>query len=240
MVPPTRAPGWTGRREASTSESAYHGAGGMRRRRPPRGHDHEPGRDRTIRARAVLVATGTRERPRPAPPVPGDAPRGRAHHRRAAAARRQPGARRPAAVVVGAEHVSFSAVLTLRHAGCEVVAMVTGSADTRATPPCASRAREGGSPCSPAPRSPRSWGAGASRPSSSPTSAPPRPAACRATRWCSPATGSPITSWRARAGSSSTPAPRHPGRHRLSHVGARGVRRRQPPPRRRDRRRLRA
>ncbi|MEQ1701480.1 MAG: FAD-dependent oxidoreductase, partial [Ilumatobacteraceae bacterium] len=29
------------------------------------------------------------------------------------------------AVIVGAEHVSFSAVLTLRHAGCEVIAMTT-------------------------------------------------------------------------------------------------------------------
>ena len=77
-------------------------------------------------ARAVLLATGVRERPRSARLVPGDRPTGvlttgalqqftTLHHQRI-------GAR---AVVVGAEHVSFSAVLTLAHAGCKVAAMVT-------------------------------------------------------------------------------------------------------------------
>jgi thioredoxin reductase len=77
-------------------------------------------------AAAVVLATGVRERPRSARLVPGDRPSGvlttgalqqftSLHHQRV-------GAR---AVVVGAEHVSFSAVLTLRHAGCEVAAMVT-------------------------------------------------------------------------------------------------------------------
>lgn len=78
------------------------------------------------RARAVLLATGVRERPRSARLVPGDRPAGvlttgalqqftTLHH--------QPVGTR--AVVVGAEHVSFSAVLTLAHGGCKVVAMVT-------------------------------------------------------------------------------------------------------------------
>ena len=77
-------------------------------------------------ATAVLLATGVRERPRAARLVPGDRPAGvlttgalqqftAVHHQRV-------GTR---AVIVGAEHVSFSAVLTLRHAGCEVVAMTT-------------------------------------------------------------------------------------------------------------------
>lgn len=80
----------------------------------------------TVAAGAVLLATGVRERPRAARLVPGDRPAGvlttgalqqftALHHQRV-------GNR---AVIVGAEHVSFSAVLTLRHAGCEVVAMTT-------------------------------------------------------------------------------------------------------------------
>ncbi len=79
-----------------------------------------------LSARAVLLATGMRERPRSARLVPGDRPTGvlttgslqqftTLHHQRV-------GNR---AVVVGAEHVSFSAVLTLAHAGCSVAAMVT-------------------------------------------------------------------------------------------------------------------
>ncbi|MDO8361613.1 MAG: FAD-dependent oxidoreductase [Actinomycetota bacterium] len=80
----------------------------------------------TVHAGAVLLATGVRERPRAARLVPGDRPAGvlttgalqqftTLHHQRV-------GTR---AVVVGAEHVSFSAVLTLAHAGCQVAAMVT-------------------------------------------------------------------------------------------------------------------
>ncbi|MCE9621441.1 MAG: NAD(P)/FAD-dependent oxidoreductase [Actinomycetia bacterium] len=79
-----------------------------------------------IQAHAVVLATGVRERPRAARLVPGDRPAGvlttgslqqftTLHHQRV-------GTR---AVVVGAEHVSFSAVLTLAHAGCKVAAMVT-------------------------------------------------------------------------------------------------------------------
>jgi thioredoxin reductase len=80
----------------------------------------------SLAARAVLLATGCRERPRAARLVAGDRPSGvlttgslqQLVHGIGA----RPGNR---AVVVGAEHVSFSAVQTLREAGCEVVAMTT-------------------------------------------------------------------------------------------------------------------
>ena len=79
-----------------------------------------------IEPRAVLLATGARERPRSARLVPGDRPAGvlttgelqnrvHLHHERV-------GER---AVVVGAELVSWSAVLTLRDAGCRTVLMTT-------------------------------------------------------------------------------------------------------------------
>jgi thioredoxin reductase len=80
----------------------------------------------TIAADAVLLATGCRERPRSARLVAGTRPAGvlttgalqqLVHLRRARVGRR--------AVVVGAEHVSFSAVMTLREGGCDTVAMVT-------------------------------------------------------------------------------------------------------------------
>jgi thioredoxin reductase len=75
---------------------------------------------------AVVLATGARERPRTARLVPGDRPSGvlttgqlqnlvHLQHR-------TPGLR---AVVVGAELVSWSAVLTLREAGTETVLMTT-------------------------------------------------------------------------------------------------------------------
>jgi thioredoxin reductase len=80
----------------------------------------------TLAADAVLLATGCRERPRSARLVPGARPLGvfttgalqqlvHLHHARVG--------RR--AVVIGAEHISFSAALTLREAGCETVAIVT-------------------------------------------------------------------------------------------------------------------
>lgn len=79
-----------------------------------------------IAAPAIVLATGCRERPRTARLIPGDRPSGifttgalqqfvYLHH--------QPVGKR--AVVVGAEHVSFSAVLTLAHAGMSTVAMIT-------------------------------------------------------------------------------------------------------------------
>jgi thioredoxin reductase len=86
-----------------------------------------PGGTGVIRARAVLLATGTRERPRTARLVPGTRPAGLlttgALQQLVALGQHKVGRD---AVVVGAEHVSFSAVLTLRHAGCRVAAMVTG------------------------------------------------------------------------------------------------------------------
>ena len=80
----------------------------------------------TVRAAAVLLATGCRERPRAARLVPGDRPAGvmttgelqqRVYldHERLAGR----------ALVIGAEHVSFSAAVTLAHAGAQVVALVT-------------------------------------------------------------------------------------------------------------------
>lgn len=79
-----------------------------------------------IHARAIVLATGCRERPRSARLVPGDRPPGVLTtgslqqlvylHRQRAGTR---------ALVVGAEHVSFSAVLTLHHGGTRTVAMIS-------------------------------------------------------------------------------------------------------------------
>jgi thioredoxin reductase len=82
-----------------------------------------------IHAKAVILATGARERPRSARLVPGDRAAGiyttgqlqnlvHLHHQ-------NPGKR---AVIVGAELVSYSAAVTLREAGCEVVAMISSHA----------------------------------------------------------------------------------------------------------------
>jgi len=76
-------------------------------------------------ADAVVLATGARERPRSARLVPGDRPMGiftTGSLQQLAMKGLGVGTR---AVIVGAEHVSFSAVLTLRHVGCRPVAMVT-------------------------------------------------------------------------------------------------------------------
>jgi thioredoxin reductase len=80
----------------------------------------------TVDARAVLLATGCRERPRTARLVPGDRPpgvmtTGELQRRVYLGGQRLAGR----ALVVGAEHVSFSAMVTLAHAGAEVVALVT-------------------------------------------------------------------------------------------------------------------
>ncbi len=85
-----------------------------------------PAGRRLLHARAVVLATGARERPRAARRIPGDRPAGvyttgqlqtLVHLRHAEVGRR--------AVVVGGELVSWSAVLTLRQAGCDVVLMTT-------------------------------------------------------------------------------------------------------------------
>jgi len=90
-------------------------------------HITSPRGIRTVTADAVVLATGARERPRPARLVPGDRPDGvyttgqlqnlvHLHDARV-------GTR---ALIVGAELVSWSAVLTLRESGCTTVGMVSG------------------------------------------------------------------------------------------------------------------
>jgi thioredoxin reductase len=85
-----------------------------------------PGGREEVDPPCVLLATGCRERPRSARLVPGDRPAGvmttatlqqLVHLRGERVGRR--------AVVVGAEHVSFSAVATLAHAGASVAGLVT-------------------------------------------------------------------------------------------------------------------
>jgi len=84
-----------------------------------------PGGIETLHPRAVLLATGARERPRSARLVPGDRPAGvfTTGQLQQWVQRGLPVGRR--AVVVGAEHVAYSALVTLRHAGVPTVAMVT-------------------------------------------------------------------------------------------------------------------
>jgi thioredoxin reductase len=81
-----------------------------------------------IAAEAVLLATGCRERPRPARLVPGSRPAGvfttGALQQWAHLRGRRVGA---VAVVVGAEHIAFSAVQTLVGSGTRVAAVVTDS-----------------------------------------------------------------------------------------------------------------
>jgi pyruvate/2-oxoglutarate dehydrogenase complex dihydrolipoamide dehydrogenase (E3) component len=72
------------------------------------------------------LATGARERPRSARLVPGSRPAGvytTGQLQQAVYLYHQPIGRR--ALVVGAEHVSYSAAVTLHHAGARVAAMVT-------------------------------------------------------------------------------------------------------------------
>ena len=85
-----------------------------------------PAGRREIEPQVVILATGCRERPRSARLVPGSRPAGvmttstlqqLVHLRGERVGRR--------AVVVGAEHVSFSAVATLAHGGASVAALVT-------------------------------------------------------------------------------------------------------------------
>ncbi len=79
-----------------------------------------------IDARTIVLATGARERPRAARLIPGTRPSGIfttgqlqqwVHHEHRPVGRR--------AVIIGAEHVSYSAVMTLREAGVHPVALVT-------------------------------------------------------------------------------------------------------------------
>lgn len=101
----TMVTGWAGQRTLETTS--------------PRGRE-------LIEAGAVILATGARERPRSARLIPGDRPSGvytTGHLQNVVnIAHRGVGSR---AVIVGAELVSYSAVLTLRHAGCRPVLMTT-------------------------------------------------------------------------------------------------------------------
>lgn len=85
-----------------------------------------PGGRGSISARAVVLATGCRERPRSARLVPGTRPQGVMTtgmlQQLVYLAGERVGGR---AVVIGAEHVSFSALLTLEHGGARAVAMTT-------------------------------------------------------------------------------------------------------------------
>jgi thioredoxin reductase len=85
-----------------------------------------PGGLLRVDARAVVLATGARERPRTARLVPGTRPSGiftTGQLQQWVHGQRLPLAGR--ALIVGAEHVSYSAVLTLREAGVHPVALVT-------------------------------------------------------------------------------------------------------------------
>ena len=85
-----------------------------------------PGGRREIEPPAVVLATGCRERPRSARLVPGSRPAGvmtTATLQQLVHLRGQKVGRR--AVIVGAEHVSFSAVATLAHGGASVAGLVT-------------------------------------------------------------------------------------------------------------------
>ena len=79
-----------------------------------------------VQARAIVLATGVRERSRHARLIPGD--RGLGVYTTGGLQRLvyqlgiKVGTR---AVVVGAEHVSFTAISTLAHAGCQTVALIT-------------------------------------------------------------------------------------------------------------------
>jgi thioredoxin reductase len=79
-----------------------------------------------IKPDALILATGARERPRPARLIPGDRASGvytTGHLQNVVHVHRGTVGKR--AVVVGAELVSWSAVMTLRHAGCRTVLMTT-------------------------------------------------------------------------------------------------------------------
>jgi len=93
---------------------------------PGRAEVTGPGGLLEVDARAVVLATGARERPRAARLVPGTRPAGTfttgqlqqwVHREHLPVGQR--------ALVVGAEHVSYSAMLTLRDAGVRTVALVT-------------------------------------------------------------------------------------------------------------------
>ena len=85
-----------------------------------------PGGRTTLSPAAVVLATGCRERPRSARLVPGSRPAGvmtTGMLQQLVYLRGLPAGRR--ALVVGAEHVSFSAIATLAHGGARTLALTT-------------------------------------------------------------------------------------------------------------------
>jgi thioredoxin reductase len=85
-----------------------------------------PGARGRLDAAAVVLATGCRERPRSARLVPGSRPAGvmtTGMLQQLVYLQGLPAGRR--ALVVGAEHVSFSAIVTLAHGGARTVALTT-------------------------------------------------------------------------------------------------------------------
>ena len=85
-----------------------------------------PGGRSTLQPAAVVLATGCRERPRSARLVPGSRPEGvmtTGMLQQLVYLQGLPAGRR--ALVVGAEHVSFSAIMTLAHGGARTVALTT-------------------------------------------------------------------------------------------------------------------
>ncbi|MEA2363341.1 MAG: hypothetical protein QOD71_2486 [Thermoleophilaceae bacterium] len=85
-----------------------------------------PGGRSTLEPAAVVLATGCRERPRSARLVPGSRPDGvmtTGMLQQLVYLSGLPAGRR--ALVVGAEHVSFSALVTLAHGGARAVALTT-------------------------------------------------------------------------------------------------------------------
>jgi thioredoxin reductase len=85
-----------------------------------------PGGRSTLQPAAVVLATGCRERPRSARLVPGSRPDGvmtTGMLQQLVYLQGLPAGRR--AVVVGAEHVSFSAIMTLAHGGARTVGLTT-------------------------------------------------------------------------------------------------------------------
>ena len=158
----------------------------------------------------MLLATGCRERPRTARLVPGDRPAGvmttgELQQRVYLGGERLAGR----ALVVGAEHVSFSAAMTLAHAGADVIALITeyerqqsyaafrfGAAVRWRVPvwtSCAVRRIAGRGRLEGVEVADARTGDGRG--------------SCRARSWSSPGTGFPTTSWPGWPGWPWTPAP---------------------------------
>ena len=85
-----------------------------------------PGGRSTLSPSAIVLATGCRERPRSARLVPGSRPGGvmtTGMLQQLVYLQRRPAGER--ALIVGAEHVSFSAITTLAHGGARALALTT-------------------------------------------------------------------------------------------------------------------